>query len=258
MINVTYRKKCFKINAVWFCEDMEVVVDRSRGDFIFLHGIDGSGLEFDCRNAIVNKQFSLITDLRKKPEEIYEEFSKNYRYEIRRAGKEEVNCVSYFSEDLKDNPDILASFKREYTNFVKLKGIANSYNEPAMQQYIANGNVLLTKALKDKQSYAQHVYLYNNKFARLLYSVSNFRTKDLDPNFAGRANKYLHWHDIQHLCEHKIEVLDWGGISSVENPNGIDRFKIGFGGKEHAYHNIIIGKSLIGQLAISMMKLKGS
>lgn len=196
--------------------------------------------------------------MKTEPEEIFKEFNKNYRYEINRAGKEGVNCISYLSEDLKDNPDILASFKREYTNFVKLKGIANSYNEPAMQQYIANGNVLLTKALKDKQSYAQHVYLYDNRIARLLYSVSNFRTKDLDPNFVGRANKYLHWYDIQHLCEHKIEVLDWGGISSIENLNGIDKFKKGFGGKEHTYYNIIIGKSLMGKLAISMMKLKRS
>ncbi|AEE91897.1 conserved protein of unknown function [Tepidanaerobacter acetatoxydans Re1] len=258
MINVTYKKKYFKINAVWFCKDIEVIVDRSRGDFIFLHGIDKSVLDTNRKNAIINKQFSLITDLKAEPEEIFKEFNKNYRYEINRAGKEGVNCISYLSEDLKDDPDILASFKMEYTNFVKLKGIVNSYNEPAMQQYIANGNVLLTKALKDKQSYAQHVYLYDNRIARLLYSVSNFRTKDLDPNFAGRANKYLHWHDIQYLHKHKIEVLDWGGISSIENLNGIDKFKKGFGGKEHTYYNIIFGKSLIGKLAISMMKLKRS
>ena len=30
--------------------------------------------------------------------------------------------------------------------------------------------------------------------------------------------------------KNKIKLLDWGGISSIETPNGIDNFKMGFGG----------------------------
>lgn len=210
-------------------------------------------------NAIIGKQFTLITDLTILPEEIFKQFSKNYRYEINRGKKEKVKCISYNSLDLKNDSSLLSSFKKEYEDFVKLKKIANAYNKFAMEQYIESGNIILTKAYSDEEDYAQHIYVYeddNRKIARLLYSVSNFRTKGVDRNLIGRANKYLHWYDIQYLCNHNINILDWGGISSIDKTNGVDKFKKEFGGHEHSYYNVIIGKSLIGKLAVSLMKLK--
>ncbi len=254
MISVIYTRKGLKRHEVWFCQDVESILPKSKADLVIAHGINREDIGADYRNAIIRKQFSLLTDLRSQPEEIFNGFSKNYRYEINRAEKEGVKCFYHVSRDLEDNPDILASFITEYTDFVKIKGIPNSYNKEAMCEYIKGGNILLTRASLDRRNYAQHVYLYDSTTARLLYSVSNFRTKELDSNFVGRANKCLHWHDIQYLYEHKVEILDWGGISSIENPNGVDRFKRGFGGKECAYYNVTIGKSLIGRAAISIMK----
>jgi len=252
MINVVYKKKGLKINAVWFCDDVDNIINKSQADFIFLHGVYID----NYKGAVINKQFSLITDLTTSSEEIFKQFSKNYRYEINRAKKENVDCTSYSSKDLKNNPYLLNSFKKEYEKFVKLKGIANAYNDLVMEQYIESGNVILTKAFKGEEDYAQHVYVYDNKIARLLYSVSNFRTEGLDSNTIGRVNKYLHWYDIQYLQNLKVNILDWGGISSIDNLNGVDKFKKGFGGHECSYYNIIIGKSFIGRIAISLLKLK--
>jgi len=258
MINVTYERKWLKRNEIWFCEDMESAVTKSEADLVLVHRIDRLSIDDRCSSAIINKQHSLITDLKAEPEELFQRLNKNYRYEINRANKEGVQCVSYLSKDLRSNPEVLALFEREYSDFVRSKGIANAYNKPAMDQYIANSNVLLTRASKDGKVYAQHIYLHDETIARLLYSVSNFRTEGLDPSLVGRANKYLHWYDIQYLCKEGIEILDWGGISSIENPNGVDRFNKGFGGEECTYYNVTIGRSIRGRLAISIIKLKRS
>ncbi|MBP7434946.1 MAG: hypothetical protein KA799_02190 [Bacteroidales bacterium] len=252
MVNVVYKKKGLKINAVWFCDDVDKTIKASRADFVFLHGVYANSY----KKAITSKQYSLTTDLTVPQEEIFKGFSKNYRYEINRAKKESVECIAYNSDDFKNNHHLLSMFKKEYDDFVKLKGIENTYNELAMEQYIERGSVILTKAFKDDVNYAQHVYVSDKKIARLLYSVSNFRTEGLDSNLIGRANKYLHWYDIQYLCDCKINVLDWGGISSIDGSNGVDKFKKEFGGRECSYYNVILGKSIIGKIVISLMKLK--
>jgi len=252
MINVIYKKKGFKINAVWFCDDIDKIINSSKADFIFFHGVSSN----NYKKAIINKQFSLITDLTMTLEEIFKQFNRTYRSQINHVKNEDINCVTFDSMNLKNDSQLLSSFEKEYEDFVKLKGIPNTYNGPAMEQYIENRNVILTKAFKGEENYAQHVILYDNNTARILYSVSNFRIENLDSNFVGRANKYLHWYDIGCLKEKKINLLDWGGIQSFDNPNGVDRFKNGFGGQECSYYNVILGKSRIGKLAVLLMKLK--
>ena len=251
MINVTYKKRGLKIEAVWFCDNTDIFLNNNQNDVIFLHGVKADTFQ----KAVINKQFSLTTDLMLSAEEIFKQFNKNYRYEINRAQKENVECISYNSTDLKSKPALLKSFKREYEEFVKLKGITNTYNDAAMEKYIESGNVILTKAFKNEENYAQHVYLYDDNNARLLYSVSNFRTEGLGSKEIGRANKYLHWYDIQYLQNYKIETLDWGGVSSLENPNGVDKFKKEFGGLEKSYYNAILGKSLIGKIVVYLMRM---
>ncbi len=252
MINVTYKKRGIKINAIWFCDDIEGVVDTSKSDFIFIHG----SYSDKYNNALATKQISLQTDLTLPLDEIFKQFNRTYKRHINKAKDEKFETIQYDSMALKDNPYLLDSFKKEYEEFIKLKGIKNVYNEAAMAQYVENENIILTKAYKGEDSYAQHIYVCNDKVARLLYSVSNFRLQGLDSSMIGRCNKYLHWNDIQYFHNNKFQVFDWGGINSKENTNGVDVFKKGFGGKEVYYYNIIIGKSLIGKLALKLLKVK--
>lgn len=252
MINIIYKKKGLKINAVWFCENINNIINTTKADLIFLHGVATD----TYKKSISNKQFSLKTDLRRPQEEIFKQFSKNYRYEINRAKKENLDLVFHDSEELKKNPYLLVLFKKEYEEFVKLKGIESAYNGAAVSKYLENGNIILTKVFSGEDDYAQHFYVHDNTNARLLYSVSNFRTEGLNSSKIGRANKYLHWYDIQCLQGRKINLLDWGGIMDTKNPNGVDNFKIEFGGYECNYHNIVIGKSLIGKMVVAFLKLK--
>lgn len=252
MIKVVYKKKGLKINAVWFCNDIDKTVKTSEADLVFLHGVSVNNF----KTAIISEQFSLITDLKAPSEHIFREFCESYRRQISKAQKEGVQCININSSELKNNMHLINLFKRQYNDFVKLKGIKNTYNEQSVEQYIKTGSIILTKAIKDDFICAQHIYVCDGKTARLLYSVSNFRTEGIDSNLVGRANKYLHWNDIQYLQNNKVQILDWGGISSIDNPNGIDFFKKGFGGIECSYYNVIIGKTIKGKLVVWLINLK--
>jgi len=250
MVSVIYKKHGLRINAIWFCPDISKAIIQSKADLIFFHGVRNNSF----KNAIASMQYTLITDLSVSAEDIFKQIGKNCRYEINRAKKENVECLVFEADALKNNSAILRTFKRDYDDFTKQKGITNTYNEWAMEKYIEYGNVILTKAFRGTEDYAQHVYVCDGENARLLYSVSNFRTEGVDRNLIGRANKYLHWNDIQYLQNISFQTLDWGGVSSVMNSNGVDKFKKEFGGYEDQYYNIIIGKSLIGRLAVLIKK----
>ena len=40
---------------------------------------------------------------------------------------------------------------------------------------------------------------------------------------------------------------DWGGISDFDNPNGIDEFKLKFGGDKITYYNVFCGEYTAGK-----------
>lgn len=67
-------------------------------------------------------------------------------------------------------------------------------------------------------------------------------------------NKYLHWKDILSFKERGYSRYEWGGITDVENPNGIDRFKMEFGGEVQIYYNYIVANSLKGRLYLYLLK----
>lgn len=74
-------------------------------------------------------------------------------------------------------------------------------------------------------------------------------------NAIGRANKYLHWHDWLLLKNIGVIEYDWGGIASYDNPNGIDKFKMSFGGEYRKYYNISAVCSLRAKLYTLLRKV---
>ena len=72
---------------------------------------------------------------------------------------------------------------------------------------------------------------------------------------SGRANKFLHWHDWLLLKNIGVIEYDWGGIASYDNPNGIDKFKMSFGGEYRKYYNISAVCSLRAKLYTLLRKV---
>ena len=49
-------------------------------------------------------------------------------------------------------------------------------------------------------------------------------------------------------------MYDWGGLSSFDNPNGIDTFKMSFGGEKVIYYDETVIKSFKYKLLRKLLK----
>ena len=187
-------------------------------------------------------------------EELQSRINKNVRYEIRRNNKEEVEFRHFTSKELQENIRVQEEFAHMYELMYEEKGMKAVFNRPQLAAYLKADAFALTGIYKDGKPVVFHSYIVGENEVRLLHSVSAFRDENTDANFVARANKRLHWDDMLLWKAQGKEKYDWGGVSSLENPNGIDAFKFKFGGETLTYYNVYEGISLIGKLAIGVLK----
>lgn len=214
------------------------------------------GFPNEVYNGICNKQQTLIIDLKKSEEEIFNDINKTVRYEINRSIKENIKFNMYTSKQLNEKKELVDEFHVCYDEMYKEKDLDTRLNIESFERYIKNDMIYLSVASDEVENLVYHVYTYDNKKVRFLYSCSTFRASDDKKNIIGRANKFLHWKDIQFFKSIGIEIYDLGGICSYENPNGIDRFKINLGGKPKSYYNITYGNTVAGKIGILGLKIK--
>lgn len=206
--------------------------------------------------GVYNKQQTLIIDLKKNEDELFGDINKTVRYEINRSIKESIRFNIYTSKQIEDKPELVQEFHRCYDEMYKEKNLGTRLDVENFEKYIKNNMVYLSIASDDEEKLVYHVYTYDEKTVRFLYSCSTFRGSEDKKNIIGRANKFLHWKDMQFFKSIGIETYDLGGIASYEKPNGIDRFKINLGGKPVSYYNITCGNTIVGKLMVLILKLK--
>ena len=134
------------------------------------------------------------------------------------------------------------------------KGSDTKLNVTAIERYLAADGIIFSAAIHEGEVLVFHSYICDNEEARLLHSASCFREESADQSMIGRANKRLHWEDIKYFKQKGLLRYDWGGISDFENPNGIDEFKLKFGGEKITYYNIFAGNTVLGKAAVLAMK----
>jgi len=156
--------------------------------------------------------------------------NKETRYEIRRAEKEKI------STEFTSTPDRgwMESFIEFYDRFAPTKRLP-TINRPRVEALHREGYFNLSRALsEDGTALVYHAYIRMGNRARLFHSGSLFRAMD-KPMAAcvGRANRLLHWADIQHYREQGAEIYDLGGwYAGGTDPEklAVNRFKESFGG----------------------------
>lgn len=252
MVQITYRKKGAAITQVWFAETDKAEL-AAKTDIAFFHGIPEKSSE---KNSFSQEFHTLVSDLNQPEETLLANINKNVRYEIRRNSKEAVEYRVFTPKALATEPQVTCQFAEMYELMYREKGMKTAFNRVQFEAYCKENAILLTAIYESGRPIVFHSYIVGEKQVRLLHSVSDFRSGEIDANLIARANKRLHWEDICLFQKEGKEIYDWGGVSSLENPNGIDAFKFKFGGEPLTYYNIYRGKSLLGKMAILIMRMK--
>jgi lipid II:glycine glycyltransferase (peptidoglycan interpeptide bridge formation enzyme) len=160
--------------------------------------------------------------------------SSNTRYKIRRAEREGVTGV--FTPSPSDGD--LMRFTEHFNKFATQKKLPAANRDKLSKLSLGKNLTIIEAQDKDGNVIVSHAYIadQDSSRARLLYSASHYRevSDTEDRNYIGRANRFLHWFEIQEFARHGYEFYDLGGIPvSTENhqKNEIARFKAEFGGE---------------------------
>lgn len=257
MLDFTFRRGPIKIREVAFESSFKY---RRDCDVTYYHSNENERSYIPQKLHILKQQYTLVTDLKKDLNEIQRGITKNCRYEIRRAEKENVSFEVYEDLEKENILVVIAEFQKAYEEMFKQKGITMKFNYGLVMSALQKKQCIITvsKIQQYKDVAVFHAYLCDENNAMLMYSTSSlYKNNDKKiENCIGRMNKYLHWKDIQWFKNRGTKRFEWGGISSPETPNGIDKFKMEFGGKVACYNNYIIANSIKGKLYVNAIRMR--
>lgn len=182
---------------------------------------------------------TLLSDLSLSEEEIIGKFTKNCRYEIRRAPRENVEVVHYSSEKITE--EMCGKFINYFDEFWKSKGFNNVETTKIRQEmlrYVKSENFALTEAKIGETTVVYHTYIVGEDTARLYQSASHYRLEEeIAQSVVGMANRYLHKEDMLWFKQSGKLVYDWGGAGERKEVASITRFKEAFGGEEAYFYD---------------------
>ncbi|WP_412976914.1 hypothetical protein [Ornithinibacillus sp. 179-J 7C1 HS] len=197
---------------------------------------------------VVQKCKTLLIDLHKTEDEIFQEIHKNTIYKINRAMKRDPITYSEIESPTDKDLEVFCSF---YNNFAKQKKIPPANLEKL--QGLRNQHSIILSYIKDEEEriLCCHVHYFVKDSAVLLYSASGrFDNKGMK-NLIGRANRYLHWRDILKFKNSGLNWYNFGGLfvdPSTSETNRINQFKKEFGGIEVNEWKLVHACSLIGRI----------
>ena len=257
MVDFVFRRSVLHIREMAFGSFADTACKKC--DAVYLHSNDSLDYSSEKTLCLSEKQYTLENDLSIGEEDIWLSFRKTYRNEIRRAEKADNAIVQFFDKTSNELELVLAQFEEIYNSMFEAKDMSNRFNRRLVEAGIKCGQVLISMCESVETHHKVfHAYLYDKNRTVLMYSASPLWENDNKEmgNQIGRLNKYLHWMDIKHFKEIGCNTYEWGGINSVDSPNGIAKFKMGFGGKVNTYYNYTVANSPLGCAYVWMVKRK--
>lgn len=253
-MRIVSKRNFFLTEHIWFEEFTDIAHIKSSADRIIVHG---NTAELQGKWLFNKKQYSSISDLTVSEEELFAQFLSTTKYEIRRAIREENKVEIYTSNQIIKDKDIIEDMADIYARMYEEKELGkHKLPVSEMLAYAQNGSLIISSAKIDSTNVVYHSYVSDGSTVRLLHSCSEFRVMDSSKkNAIGRANKLLHYEDIRYFKSIGVKRYDWGGISSYDNPNGIDKFKLSFGGSHIEYNNIVFFKTLKSKVLFQSLRL---
>ena len=195
---------------------------------------------------------TLISDITKSDEEIKQQFSKNCRYYVNRASREDVTVKMYSGKEISDSQII--EFLNFFEEFWESKGSSLSNKDKLKRELMAYrdaGAFGITEAYVAGVTVVYHTHIVDEEVVRLLHSASLFRLQEEDANsknLIGIANRYLHYEEMKYYKSLGKLVYDWGGAGMEEDVIHITEFKKSFGGESVTYYDFEQANGLMAKL----------
>lgn len=233
---------------VWFDEEPEKVNDV---DILYYRHWTNPNRGIEC-----NEFYSILLDLTKEQDELWEGIGKNTRYKIRRTEKEEFGYEFWDTNNL----GILNEFFNFYNNFALQKGLPKLIKS-RLTNLIDTENLDISRVKsKSGEPLVWHAHYRSKTRSFLLYSASMFRssTDTSYRNMVGRVNRYHHWQDIVRFKNLGISIYDFGGWyagNKDQEKIGINKFKEEFGGEFIKNFNCTHPLTMKGKLYLQLREI---
>lgn len=163
---------------------------------------------------------TLVLQLEKPTEDIYNNFSDTHKKHIKRAEKAGMEC--YFHNDIK-------GFIAFYNDFAESKNLPtldiNRPGELSGKEWTFSYAVLNGKIL----SCLSHLEDKDTGIVRAMHGASVRLTEGFDPKQSAHATKLLYYYNIKHFNEKGYKFYDFGGWNNLP---GLLDFKESFGAKQ--------------------------
>ncbi|RDU24779.1 peptidoglycan bridge formation glycyltransferase FemA/FemB family protein [Anaerosacchariphilus polymeriproducens] len=203
---------------------------------------------------------TIIIDLLKNEDSLFKEFNKSLRRAIRRV--EEQDRIDFFCY-LEPSNEQIHEYVQYFNEFAEAKNIYTC-DEPLLNSLAEIGCLRIVGA-RSKES--GEVLVYNTFIqdkirargqfsASLSYKYSDNKEKR---NFIADANKALEWYTIKMYKNDGYKEYDLGGVTlDPDRPemNGIDQYKMQFGGKVVEEYNYTCTFTFKGKIAFFLKELK--
>lgn len=175
---------------------------------------------------------------------LFSNLNNTTRNAINRCNKEGYFIVHIASDAI--TKQHIKGFIRTLRGMYKEKNIKSKVNKKNIINHIKNNAIILSYSTDGKTNYTYHMYVHDSHNCVLWFSCSLFRNKTIDKNLIGRLNRFHHYDDLAYFKSKNYTNYDWGGVSSFENPNGIDLFKYSFPGEKKTVYSYAIAHSKKG------------
>jgi hypothetical protein len=180
--------------------------------------------------ATSSNKHTLAVDLTRTSEQLLAEMHPDTRYKIRRA--QARDALDFQSPACPDEAQLQAfhAFFARFASDKRLPAVSLQYLRAANTA----GALRLSGMAHQGEALVWHTHLVIGQRARLWHSASQYRGQDTPRrNLIGRANRLLHWLEMQSFRASGATLYDFGGWYAGQDDEQrlrINRFKEGFGG----------------------------
>ena len=255
MVLATYKKHGLRLTHVWFAAEAELQELRKHRcgtDVFYIHG---AAFQDNLSAMMIFRQKSLIKHICGTEDDVWATYGKHLKSYIKRSQREGSDIRIYRGEQI--TKELLDHCADLYEQMKAAKGIPDDFNRSLAECYIREDALDIVMACVEGQPLGFNAYIADKTHFRTWLTAFAFREEEFDAQVVSRAHQLLEWETMRYCCRNGITSYDFGGITSFDNPNGIDKFKMTFAkeGEQVTYDNFLLGNSLVGKAGIAAYKL---